>query len=227
MSEKFDEFLEEVVKDIRQEKLLNLWKQYGKQIIGGVVGIVIFIAGYNFWGHYEQNKRIQMAEKLIAAQNYIAQGEADKALVLLNNLSSESGNTYPSLALFQKAGLLLQDGPKTHQTDAITIYRQLSANKKLDPLWRDLATLLSVMVSIDQPESKAEDLLSQISTLTTEKNPWRYLAQEMKGVLLHKKGEKAQAAEVFAKLVQDSHTPAGISIRARLMAQIVSSGVNE
>ncbi len=221
MAEKFDEFLEEVESDIRKEKLLQLWKQYGKQVIGGVVGIMILIAGYNLWSHYQQNKRIQMAEKLISAQELISQGETEKAQTILSSLAVESHAAYQPLALFQKAGVLLQLGQK--QGEAIQIYQQLSANAKIDPLWRSLATLLGVMASMDQPDVKVDDLLGQLGSLTTDQNPWRYFAHELTGVLLHRKGENTKAAETFARLVQDNQTPAGISMRARLMVQIVSA----
>ena len=226
MVEKFDEFLEEVEKDIRQEKLLNLWKQYGKLVSGAIIGIIVFIVGYNLWSRYEQNKRVQMAEKLIAAQEYIAQGESGKAQEILNRLSADSHKTYQPLTLFQKAGLLLQEGPKSKPAEAIEIYNQLSANSKIDPLWRDLANLLAVMASIDQPDMKVEELLGRLNALTSDQNPWRYFAKEMKGILLYRKGEKGQAAELFARLVQDNQTPSGISMRSRLMVQIVSTGMS-
>lgn len=220
MAEKFDEFLVEVENDIRKEKMLQLWKQYGKQVVAGVVGIIILISGYNFWSYYEQNKRTQMAEKLIAAQDFIGQGETEKAQTILSSMATGSPTVYQQLALFQKAGLLSQKPEEMRE-----IYQQLAANTKIDPLWRDLATLLKVMVSIDQPNAKIDDLLMELSTLTTNQNPWRYLANEIKGVLLHRKGDNTQAAELFAKLVQDNQTPSGISMRARLMVQIVSADI--
>lgn len=225
MVEKFDEFLEEVQKDIRQEKFLNLWKQYGQLVTGCVVGILVLVVGYNLWGHYEQNRRIRMAEKLIAAQEYITQGDPGKAQAILDGLSDESHKTYQPLALFQKAGLLLQGGAKSRPAEARAIYGQLSQNSKIDPVWRDLATLLMVMTSMDQTDIKVDELLGQLSPLTHEQNPWRYFAREMQGILLYRKGDKAQAAEVLARLVQDKQTPAGISMRARLMVQIVSTGM--
>lgn len=220
MAEKFDEFLVEVENDIRKEKMLQLWKQYGKQVVAGVVGITILISGYNFWSYYEQNKRTQMAEKLIAAQDFIGQGETEKAQTILSSMATGSPTVYQQLALFQKAGLLSQKPEEMRE-----IYQQLAANTKIDPLWRDLATLLNVMVSIDQPNAKIDDLLMQLSALTTNQNPWRYLAKEIKGVLLHRKGDNTQAAELFAQLVQDNQTPSGISMRARLMVQIVSADI--
>ncbi len=227
MAEKFDEFLEEVENDIRQEKLLNLWRQYGKMVMGGIAGILIVIIAYNFWSHYDHNKRIQMAEKLISAQELIGQGEAEKAMTILNSLSTESHKTYQPLTQFQKAGLLLQEGTPTKTTQAIAIYHQLAGSTKIEPLWRDLATLLAVMASMDQPDIKVDDLLGQLNALTSDENPWRYFAKEIKGVLLYRKGEKSQAAELFARLVQDNQTPTGISMRARLMVQIVSTGTTD
>jgi len=223
MAEKFDEFLEEVKNDIRQEKLLNLWRRYGKWVIGSMTVILVAVAGYNFWGQYDQNKRLQMAEKLITAQELTSQGEVAKALTILNSLSEHHHKVYQSLALFQKAGLLLQEGVEYKPVEAITIYQQLAANTSLDPLWRGLAVLLSVMVGMDQPNIKPEELLKQLDPLTQDQSPWRYFAKEMKGVLLYRQGENGQAAELFARLVQDNETPAGISMRARLMAQIVSA----
>jgi hypothetical protein len=227
MAEKFDEFLEEVEKDIRQEKLLQLWRQYGKQITAGVVAIIVVIAAYNLWGQYNRNKQIQMAEKLIAAQELITQGETTKAHAILTSLSEASNSTYRSLGLFQKAALLLQEGSPAKLTEAIAVYNQLAENKKMDLLWRDLATLLATMASIDLPDVKADDLLAKLEPLTSDQNPWRYLAKEMKGLLLFRKGEKAQSMELFARLVQDSQTPQGISLRSRLMVQIASAGSAE
>jgi hypothetical protein len=223
MAEKFDEFLEEVQYDIRQERLINLWDRYGKLVIIGIVGILILGSGYNFWRHYETNKRSQMADQLTSAQEYLSAGETEKALTVMGVLAQEGNTTYQPLALFQKAGTLLQGEKSAKPLEAIAIYNQLSTNAKLDPLWRDLATLLAVMASIDQPTLKGEDLLARLSALTVDQNPWRYFAREMKGLLLQRKGDSVQAAEVFAALVQDNQTPSGISMRARLMVQILST----
>jgi hypothetical protein len=225
MVEKFDEFLEEVQKDIRQEKFLKLWRQYGKLVIGGIVGVIVIVVGYNSWGHYELNKRVQMAEKLMAAQDYITQGDSGKAQAILDSLSGESHKTYQPLALFQKAGLLLQGKANAKPAEAIAIYIQLAENPKIDPLWRDLASLLLVMASMDQSDMNVEALLGRLNALVNDENPWRYFAREMKGVLLYRKGEKAEAIELFARLVQDNQTPSGISMRARLMTQIVPTGI--
>lgn len=227
MAEKFDEFLEEVEKDIRQEKLLNLWKKYGKQVTAGLVGIIIIVAGYNLWSQYEHNKQVQMAEKLITAHELMAQGELVKAQAILTDLSQQSRSIYQSLALFQKAALLFQEGSPEKSREAINIYNQLGANNKMDPLWRDLAAFLSVMISIDMQGQKVDDLLAKLEPLTQDDNPWRYFAKEMKGLLLYRKGDKSQSTEIFARLVQDNQTPQGISLRSRLMVQILSAGLND
>ena len=42
MADKFDEFLEEVEQDIRQERFQKIWNKHGKTIIAIVVAILAF-----------------------------------------------------------------------------------------------------------------------------------------------------------------------------------------
>jgi hypothetical protein len=157
----------------------------------------------------------------------MAQGDMAKAQVILTDLSQQSRSNYQSLGLFQKAALLVQEGAPEKVTEAISIYNQLGINNKIDPLWRDLAALLSVMISIDIQGQKVDELIAKLEPLTQDDNPWRYFAKEMKGLLLYRKGDKAQSTELFARLVQDNQTPQGISLRSRLMVQILSAGIND
>ena len=74
------------------------------------------------------------------------------------------------------------------------------------------------------PNADVDEVLTRLAPLTREENPWRYFAKEMEGLLLYRKGDIVKSTEIFARLVQDSQTPSGISMRARLMVQIVSTG---
>ena len=227
MAEKFDEFLNEVENDIRQEKLLMFWRRYGKAIIAAVTSVVIFVGGYNLWAYHDYNQRLKMSEKLSAATDLIDKGEKEKAVNLLNSLAQENNKAYGHLALFQKAGILLKKGEIEEKKEAIAVYHQLAGNKDMDPLWRDLAALLEIMTQMDGKEYNSEVLITQLNALTEDQNPWRYFAREMKGVLLQGQGKNSEAAEIFARLVQDNQTPSGISMRARLMTQIVSAEISE
>jgi hypothetical protein len=227
MTEKFDEFLNEVENDIRQEKLLTLWRRYGKAVTAAIIGVVVTVTGYSLWQYYDYNVRLKLSEKLNAAQELIASGNTEKALSILEDLTTKDSETYGHLAAFQKAGLLLKDGTSAQKAEAVDIFRRLAKNTKLDSLWRDLSTLLEIIACMDQPDYKNGDLISRLDMLVKEDNPWRHLAREMKGVLLYKNGQLLPAAETFARLVQDNQTASGISVRARLMTQIVSAELPE
>jgi len=94
----------------------------------------------------------------------------------------------------------LQEGSEAKVADALAIYNQLAANTKIEPLWRDLAALLAIMVSIDLPNVKTDVLLTQLHLLTDDKNPWRYFAKEMEGMLLYRKGDFAKSTELFCPI---------------------------
>ena len=49
--------LKEVVEEIKQENLLNLWKRFGKIIIAVVTLFIIGIAGFKGWESYDRNQR--------------------------------------------------------------------------------------------------------------------------------------------------------------------------
>lgn len=225
MAEKFDEFLEEIENDIRKEKFLQLWKQYGKKITTGVISCAVIVVAYNFWSYYERNKQAQISDKFVTAQEFVAQGKTDQAITLLNTLSHDSKGSYQHLSLFQKAGLLLQENSESKE--AIDLYEKLATNTKIDLLWRNLATLLSVMAKMNQKNFSTEDLLKEIEPIASDQNPWHHYANEIKGILLHNKGESLKALELFARLVQDKQTPSGISMRSRLMVPIVSAEIKD
>lgn len=224
MADKFDEFLEEVESDIRQEKYLTLWKRYGKFVIGVVVAILLVVAGCVLWQNYEKKQRTRLAEQFIEAQDSLANGQTTHALQLLENMAKNSHKIYAALARFLDAGVLAQEGSPENLKKAIEAVQALSEDTHLEQAWRDLASILFVSISLDLNEGVDMDkLLTRLVPLTVSTNSWHYLASELKGLILSQKGEAAPAAEVFVSLVQDPNTPDGIKSRAQLMAQVITA----
>lgn len=223
--DKFDEFLEEVESDIRQEKFLELWRKYGKLASGILIAILVTIGGYSLWQNYATKQRIHLAEQFMEAQDSIANGQLTHALQILESVGKNSNKTYAALARFLDAGVLAQEGGADNLKKALESVQSLAEDKHLEQTWRDLASLLYVSISLDlnTPQNR-EDLLKRLDNLTAVGNSWRSLALELKGILLYQKGDSAAAAaEIFVSLVQDPQTPEGIKSRAQLMTQVISA----
>lgn len=224
MADKFDEFLEEVESDIRQEKLEKLWHRYGKLIIGLAVGSLALSGGYMVWQNH-QNKQSQfISEKFIGAQSLIAQGKIPEALGVVKDLSNSSHKTYSSLSKFYEAHLISKKDYKS----ALELYRNIANNSSVEKDLRDLAQIFSITLEIDhlKDENQAEEIdviLKNLDPLSAPEQPWRFLALELIGILSYKKNDIAKATEVFLQLAQDPQVPDGMRSRAQLMTQTLAA----
>lgn len=222
--EKFDEFLDEVVQDIRQEKFKQLWNKYGKQVSSAVTVILVVVAGYSLWSNYQTRELERQSDYYIKAQSYLEQGETSKALALLEELGA--GRTvYAAFAKFSKAAVLSEAG-KTQDLDAaLSLYQEIGDDSRLDRIWRDTAILRLVSLAFERDKNQAGVLLEKLEPLCDAGRPLQALAMEQKGLLLYLSGKKDEAAEVFVQIVQLASAPEGLKLRAQIMAQQISSGV--
>lgn len=222
MAEKFDEFMDEIEKDIRQEKYMNLWNRYGK-IVSGIVliGLVGFV-GYNLWNQYDYNKRSKASDILIGAQDYLAHDRHGEALSALKSLVDNAIAPYDILAKVNEAGILSL-GDENQKQQAVKLYQAILDTKGVDPVWYDLATYQKVALQVDQTGIDIDTLLAELNGVDQESSPLASLVLELKAVVLFKKGDKTQAGEIFVKLAQSKTAPEGIVMRSQLMAQVISA----
>ena len=55
-----DAFIREVDEDLRQKQINNLWKKYGKFIIGIAFGIVLLVSGRALYSSFVESKYIEL-----------------------------------------------------------------------------------------------------------------------------------------------------------------------
>ncbi|NBO19605.1 MAG: hypothetical protein EBV03_10370, partial [Proteobacteria bacterium] len=125
--------------------------------------------------------------------------------------NSEVGLT--TLAQLQAAAAM------TDGVARIAAYDALAKDNKLEPQFREFATLLGVKSQMDSGDAKT--LLDALQPLM-DKSVWRYSAREYAGHLALKLGDKAKAREHFTYLAQDAGTPQRIKERADDMARYVA-----
>jgi hypothetical protein len=90
------------------------------------------------------------------------------------------------------------------------------ARRRGGPLYRDLATLLSVTHSIETGDPAA--LAARIGPLTAPGNPWRASAREAQALIAIRRGAEEEARRMLEALVSDPATPAGLRERAQRVA---------
>ena len=101
-----DEFIREVDEDIRQRQINDLWKKYGKFVIGIAFGIVAIVAGRAIYSSVIESKYSEQAS-LYSQAISMNENEISSALDPLLNGDVQA---YEILATFKKSKLALENG---------------------------------------------------------------------------------------------------------------------
>ena len=104
---------------------------------------------------------------------------------------------------------------------AAAAYDRIAATAGLDPAFRQLATLLSVMQGM--PERDPHSVIDRLAPLTSTGNPWRSTALELTATARLQAGDKAGALEAYKMLADDLAAPQGTRARAAEMAAALAS----
>jgi hypothetical protein len=223
MAEKFDEFLEEVENDIRQERYKKLWDKYGKMASNAIFIALAGAVAYTAWQNYSVNQRQKNADAFLHTHDLIERGDTSQALLDLQALEQQDSGIYKVLTQFARAALLANDGPQQNIKEAIEIYQSLATNKNIEASWRELATIMEISVKADDYSPAAvQELIDLVKPLAAEGKPWYGLAAELYGSLLFRKGDNVAAGEVFVKLARDNSVPEGVRLRAQVMTQALA-----
>lgn len=117
-----------------------------------------------------------------------------------------------------EAGLRAREGDSAA---AVKIYDELTQSSKLEPVYRDLATVLSVMHQVQTGDPG--QLTARLQPLVADSSPWRHSARELTALLAIRSGDKAAAGRLFTQIQNDPAAPAGVRSRATELAALYSA----
>lgn len=225
MNNQFDEFLEEVQQDIKQEQYLKLWEKYKKPITTGVTVVISAVALYMLWDAYQARKQMELSDKFLTAMTYMAQGKDNEAVAMLASMSASDTKAYGFLRDLQKAHILSKDSDSNVRAQATSVYETMMGNKSLPPIVQELARLLAAKSHATQKTKNSAEVIALVEPLCSEKGSLRHLAQEFKAEQLFLRGDQKAALELFAALARDPESPEGLKHRAQLMVQVANQSM--
>lgn len=216
-----DAFIRDVDDDFQREKLQSLWQRYGRTAVTLVSLILIALGGY-FFLQSRKNARIDAeADRYMAALEKLDTnaGQATQSVTpLLAEIARNSTPGYRALAQLDLAALALRD-KKT--PEALTIYRTMAADANVPQAFRDYAQLRSIMLSYDT--LKINEIITRLSPLAQESNPWFGTAGELLAVAHLRAGQPQVARPIFEALQRNETVPLSIRARAREMARMLGT----
>jgi hypothetical protein len=207
----------EIDEELRRDNLMKLWQRYGRYIIAAVVVVLLIAGGVVAWRDHQLSERRAQSARYAAALSLLREGKNAEAAKVFQTIAQEGGG-YAQLAVFEDADLALKAGDRKTATAA---YDKVAATPGLDPEFRDVAILLSVMVGFNDAEPQAA--IDRLKPLTESGNPWRPSALEMTAVAKLKLGDKPGALELYKELADDLAAPEGVRARAAEMTAALTN----
>jgi len=202
----------EIDDELRRDNLLKLWSRYGRYVILAVVVALAIAGGIVAWRQHLLMERQALSARYSAALALARDNKNADASHLFATVI-ESGGGYGLLATFEGAGLAAKSGDRQA---AIAAYDKIAGTSDIDPEFRDLAVLLSVLQGLSDGDPQAT--IARLQPLTASGNPWRASALELTAIARLKSGDKGAALEIYKKLADDLSAPEGLRARAAEMA---------
>jgi hypothetical protein len=209
------EIFREVDEDYRRERMVVFWRRYGSLVAGIAVAAAVASAGYNYYVHREQARKIAETETFEQLLNDIKPGHEAEAVVALSTYAAGASPAQATLARFVEAATRLRMG---NVTAAQQVYHQIADGGDAGQDMKDLAVVRLGYMALD--EEKPEPLLPRLQAIAAGSGPWRYSAREAVALLEAKAGQRDQAAKALTDLSADPGAPPDMAVRARALAEL-------
>ena len=209
------DIFQEVDEDLRRDRTTQFMKRYGGMFATVMVLLVAATAGWQAWQAWQKSQREAETARLVSALSAATAGPAKGVEALSAYAAGKTPNDFAVIARMNEAGLLILDGKAA---EAVAIYDSVAANGSANVIYRDLATLMSVMHQIGTGD--AAKLQARLQPLSAETSPWRFSARELTALLAARSGDREKARTLFQQLADDSLAPTGVRSRAADLAAL-------
>jgi hypothetical protein len=183
--------------------------------LGALVFVLAGIGAHQGWRWYEAREAEKAGMAFMAAHRAAeAEGADLKSMAQRFEEASRGAPAgYRDLARLRAAALKAETGDLA---EALRLYDAIASDSSADPLYRDLASLLWVIRSLDQGDLAM--LAARITPLTRPDSAWNASAREIAGLVALRAGRRDEARQAFQALAADVTAPRGVRERAQRLA---------
>ena len=220
-----DNLIREVDEEIRREKLLRLWDQFGIYVVGVAALLVLGIGGYRYMEYQRSQTSGASGARYQAALQLAEAGKPDEALKALESIGKDGGSGFATLAELRIAGA---EAKKGNFDQAVAIYDKIAKLPSSDALLVGFAKLQAAMLRLGTADWT--EMQNRLNDLRVDSSPYRASARELLGIAAYKAGKTDEARRTFEQLITDKKAPQSVGDRARIMmlvlteAEIAKSG---
>ena len=219
----------EVEESLKQDRLNEMWKEYGGYLIAACILAVLFTALTVAWRTYDHNRAVTQTALIVDAI------EGENTTEALSSIVDELDGGRKAIALLSAAGAHLQDG---QTKEALEKYLLVKADGGIPQVFKDFATVLAVKTTWDMPaqatpleghetiqiiaQADPQQLLQELALVTARADsPWRYHAHIQSAIILATALQDYDTALQHLNVVDsDISIPQSLKTRARALKHV-------
>lgn len=202
------DLLRDIDEAMRIEKLTRLWNEHKTALIAGVAALILGTTFFTVWNSWDTRQKSEETSALLTAL------EAEQPLPALEKLAEKDRKP---LTLMMAASHALS---QKKYDNALSLYARVEADRKAPDMFRDLAIVQIVNLSMDHNQAAtANELLQKIDVVAgREKSPWQGQALVARAAVKAYKGNDIKGAIGDLELVAGKQSlPSSLRQRAQAL----------
>ena len=200
------DILRQVDEELRQDRLINLWRRYRVYLIGGLILLIGSVLGYQINKSVNQSFYEQEVEKYIGSSDLV---DFNQTIENLGEIKNSNQLLISGIAQIKIATLLMENG-KIQESKAKLL--EIINEGNADAILTDLATYFYLMSSLN--DISIDEINTYLTSNKLEKSSFKYLFKEIIAIKNLLAGNIKISNEKFDELINDKNTPRDIIIRA-------------
>lgn len=206
----------EIDEELRQEKLRKAWDRWGVLVIVFAAMIVLAVAAWRGWDHWQTNRAREQGDQFAAAEQLMKNGDQKAAEAAFLALSKNSSGGYPMLAALRAASTLAETG---ETAKALEAFDALAKAPSVPAVLADIARVRAAFLAVDVEDRATFD--ARVAPLAVGNSPYRHAARELLALAAWKAGDLAAVKKEIDAIDADPETPRGLSDRAAVLSALV------
>ncbi len=219
--------LQEIDEEVRRDRLAQIWARHGRLLIGLSIAFVVLAAAYsvylNNWTQKQETATAGLVEILQNSSRLVPDEKGDKKNddgKFQKELIDYAGTAPAELAMLARLYAASQIEGDAQRKNALDELNKIVTAQNINPLYQELAKILSVQMRLDQDDPAA--LQAELAPLMKDTQPWRHSARELSALLSYKMGDKEAAKKTVATLLGDEDAPESLKERAKKLESLLN-----
>ena len=200
------DILRQVDEELRQDRLINLWRRYRVYLIGGLILLIGSVLGYQINKSVNQSFYEEEVEKYIGSSDLV---DLNQTIENLGEIENSNQLLISGIAQIKIATLLMENGKIQESKDKLL---EIINEDKTDDIITDLAIYFYLMSNLN--DMAMDEINIYIDTDKLENSSFKFLFKETIAIKNLLSGKIQISKEKFDELINDANTPRDIVIRA-------------